>query len=225
MNSLGTLNFFHINTDGKVGIGTTFPTSKLELNGGIFINSDAAANDMFKMASISTENLPVIKAGIRNDAIGNLTIGRWKLPDEPENMGYVEDRIVLDADAVSYIINTSGLAIGKTTIISGFLFDVNGKIRANEIVVNTVGADFVFDDDYNLRSLSEVETFIKQNRHLPDIPTAKEVEENGVSLGEMQSKLLQKIEELTLYLVEQGKSIEELKEENASLKIILMKDE
>lgn len=211
MNSLGTLNFFHINTDGKVGIGTTSPTSKLELNGGIFINSDAAANDMFKMASISTENLPVIKAGIRNDAIGNLTIGRWKLPDEPENMGYVEDRIVLDADNVSYIINTSGLAIGKTTIISGYLFDVNGKIRANEIVVNTGGADFVFDDDHNLRSLSEVETFIKLNKHLPDIPTAKEVEQNGVSLGEMQTKLLQKIEELTLYMIE-------LKKENEILR-------
>ena len=222
MNSLGTLNFFHINTDGKVGIGTTSPTSKLELNGGIFINSDAAANDMFKIAAVSTENIPAIKIGIRNNTVGNLTIGRWKLPDEPESMGYVEDRIVLDADNVSYIINTPGLAIGKTTIISGFLLDVDGKIRANEIVVNTVGADFVFEDNYNLKTLNEVESFIKENKHLPDIPTAKEVEENGVSLGEMQTKLLQKIEELTLYVIEQNKSIEELKQENTNLKELLI---
>lgn len=128
--------------------------------------------------------------------------------------------VFLTANGTSYI-KSVGLAIGKINVIPGYKLDVDGKIRANEIVVNTGGADFVFENDYNLKSLDEVETFIKENKHLPDIPTAEEVEENGVSLGEMQTKLLQKIEELTLYVIEQDKSIEQLKEENDSLKKIL----
>jgi hypothetical protein len=194
--------------NGNVGIGTTSPTSKLEVNGGIFINSDVAANDMFKIAATTTENLPVIKMGVRNNLIGNMTIGLWTDPYD----GYIEDKIVLDAADASYIIN--GLAIGKTTISSGYSFDVAGKIKANEIVVVSPGADFVFEDNYNLRNLSEVETFIKQNKHLPEVPTATEVQENGVSLGEMQTKLLQKIEELTLYIIEQDKRIKELEGKN-----------
>ena len=71
-------------------------------------------------------------------------------------------------------------------------------------------ADFVFNDDYQLRPLSEVNAFIETNGHLPEIPSAAEVKENGMSLVEMQVKLLQKIEELTLYMIEQQKRIEEL---------------
>ena len=87
---------------------------------------------------------------------------------------------------------------------------VNGDVRAKSVRVETNWSDFVFDADYKLLSLSEVAKFINQNKHLPEIPSAKEVEENGVSLGEMQAKLLQKIEELTLYAIVQQKCIEEL---------------
>ncbi|MOA38224.1 hypothetical protein D3C78_1598840 [compost metagenome] len=69
----------------------------------------------------------------------------------------------------------------------------------------------MFEPDYKLRSLSEVEMFIKLNKHLPEIPSAKEVENNGIAVGEMNAKLLQKIEELTLYLIEMKKENEELK--------------
>lgn len=79
------------------------------------------------------------------------------------------------------------------------------------VVTETGWSDFVFDDDYNLPSLNEVENFINENNHLPDIPSAEDVEENGVSVGEMQAKLLQKIEELMLYVIEQQKEIEMLK--------------
>jgi hypothetical protein len=210
MNSLGTLNFMHISSDGNIGVGTTSPTTKVEVNGGVFINSETASIDLFKMATLSTENLPVIKIGVDNNKRSNLSMGYWILPSGAgENpVGYVEGSISFTAGGLSYFIG--GLSIGKTTITSGYKFDVNGKIRANEIVVNTTGADFVFEDNYNLKSLDEVESYIKENKHLPDIPTAKEVEENGVSLGEMQTKLLQKIEELTLYVIEQDKRIREL---------------
>ncbi len=102
----------------------------------------------------------------------------------------------------------SNILIGKnsqTDTGKKYKLDVEGPIRANEIVVNTTGADFVFEPTYKLRPLSELETFIRTNKHLPDIAPAKEMQENGVSAGEMQTKLLQKVEELTLYVIEQEK--------------------
>ncbi|WP_320052058.1 hypothetical protein [uncultured Acetobacteroides sp.] len=92
--------------------------------------------------------------------------------------------------------------------------DVNGTIRAKEVKVESGWADFVFKPDYQLKPLAEVEQFITANGHLPEIPTAKEVEQNGVSLGKMNAKLLQKVEELTLYIINQNKRIDSLIIEN-----------
>ncbi len=92
-------------------------------------------------------------------------------------------------------------------------FNVGGVIKTQEVVVTMDGwADFVFDQDYKLPSLQEVEAHISKNGHLPGIPTEAEVKENGISVGEMNAKLLQKIEELTLYIIEQQKEIEALKD-------------
>lgn len=97
---------------------------------------------------------------------------------------------------------------------------VNGNIRAKEIKVETANwPDYVFQDGYEAMSLPEIELFIKQNGHLPEIPSASEVEKEGISLGEMNKLLLKKIEELTLLLIEknreiahQGKEITEMKD-------------
>lgn len=95
--------------------------------------------------------------------------------------------------------------------IQGGNLAVDGVIKTKEVSVqNNVWADFVFKPDYKLSSLSEVEKHIKEKGHLKDIPSAKEVAENGTNLGEMDAKLLQKIEELTLYLIQQQKEIEKL---------------
>lgn len=90
---------------------------------------------------------------------------------------------------------------------------LNGTLAANNITYTANGqtADHVFEEDYNLRSLNEIETFIKTNKHLPDVPSAKEMEEQGVNLAEMNKLLLQKLEELTLYVIQQQKEIEQLK--------------
>lgn len=98
--------------------------------------------------------------------------------------------------------------------------NVDGSLRAKEIQVETGWADFVFDEDYCLPSLEEVERHIQLYGHLENIPTEKDIKENGVNLGEMNKKLLQKIEELTLYMIEHNKDILKLKEE-----IIMLKDE
>lgn len=91
---------------------------------------------------------------------------------------------------------------------------VNGSIRAREIRVdNGTWADFVFDKEYKLTPLLDLEKFIKSNHHLPEIPSAQEVKEQGVMLGEMNKLLLQKIEELTLHIINQQKQIDKLQQQ------------
>ncbi len=121
-----------------------------------------------------------------------------------------ETCVQFSTDGSSNFIKNGNFLIGKTSQTNtSYKLDVAGKIRADEIVVNTTGADFVFEPTYKLRSLSELETFIRTNKHLPDIAPAKEMQENGVSAGEMQTKLLQKVEELTLYVIEKDRQIAE----------------
>lgn len=96
--------------------------------------------------------------------------------------------------------------------------EVNGTIRAKEIKVETGWADFVFAPDYQLPTLGEVEAHIKEHKHLPGIPTEAEVKKDGANLGEMNVKLLQKVEELTLYMIQQNKEIDSLKKEVQQLR-------
>jgi hypothetical protein len=98
----------------------------------------------------------------------------------------------------------------------GYKLAVNGGIVCEEVKVigDVPDADYVFEDNYNLSPLSEVEIFIKENKHLPNIPSAEEFKTNGYKLGDMDEMLLRKVEELTLYIIELEKQIQELKEAN-----------
>ena len=90
---------------------------------------------------------------------------------------------------------------------------IRGKLTASEVKIKLGGwADFVFYEGYKLPTLKEVERHIKEKGHLKNIPSAKEVEKNGIFLGEMDAKLLQKIEELTLYTIEQEKKLKSQKD-------------
>jgi len=105
------------------------------------------------------------------------------------------------------IDENGNMAIG-TESAGSWKLAVNGAMRAKEVKVETGWSDFVFEEDYALPTLEEVEKHIKEKGHLKDIPSAEEVAKNGIFLGEMDSKLLQKIEELTLYIIEQNKKLE-----------------
>ena len=101
---------------------------------------------------------------------------------------------------------------------TNYSLDVNGSIRANEVVVNTTGADFVFADDYKLMDINALNQFVTTNKHLPGVAPALEMQENGVNLSELNTKLLQKVEELTLYLIQQKKELDAMKTEIELLK-------
>ena len=95
---------------------------------------------------------------------------------------------------------------------------VRGLITTEEIKVqNVTGADFVFEEQYQLPSLPEVAAHIEQHQHLPDIPSAQQMQKEGLNLGEMDIKLLQKIEELTLYLIEQNQRLQAVEQTNREL--------
>lgn len=108
--------------------------------------------------------------------------------------------------------------VGIGTTNPSHLLTVNGEIKAKKLIVSLNGwSDFVFEKGYKLMTLKEVETAINENKHLPGMPSEKEILEKGIDVGEVQAKLLQKIEELTLYLIKQDKRIEMLEKENKNL--------
>ncbi len=126
-----------------------------------------------------------------------------------------------DSTAGSYttrmMISTSG-NVGIGTSVTPYLLSVDGTIGAREVIVTQeTWADFVFKENYSLPSLDKVESFIKENKHLPDIPSEKEIKENGLSMASMMAKHMQKIEELTLYLIEHKKKNESLETYNKNL--------
>lgn len=116
---------------------------------------------------------------------------------------------------------SSDLRIATTTQATGYALSVNGKIACTEVLVQATASwpDYVFAPEYELMSLKSVEESILENNHLPGIPSAKQVEAEGIKLGDMQRMLLEKVEELTLYLIEQDKVINQLKEEVEALKV------
>lgn len=112
---------------------------------------------------------------------------------------------------------TGNVGIG-TENFGTYKLAVNGSIRSKEVVVESGWADYVFDEKYKLPLLADVEKFIKQNKHLPNIPSAKEVEEKGLHVGDVQKRMMEKIEELTLYIIKLNKKIEKLEEINKKKK-------
>ena len=164
---------------------------------------------------------------IQYRVISERGLGGWKIPltkvtARPENITVSSIHPFyydFDANQLNQFIaydKSGNVGIG-TNPNSGYILSVNGTIRAKEIKVEANWADFVFEDDYQLKDLEEVESFIEENNHLPDIPSEKDVIKNGIQLGEMNAKLLQKIEELTLYVIDLNKSVNTLKSENQRL--------
>jgi len=139
---------------------------------------------------------------------GGLTIA----PDGNIGVGTTTPLAKLDVDG-SFKAQSATL----TGALSAQSAKIAGRVCAKEVIVSLSGSpcwpDFVFDKEYKLPTLSEVEQFITENKHLPDVPSAAEVEANGVNIGEMNAVLIRKVEELTLYIIEQEKLMKKLEKQ------------
>ncbi len=198
---------------GNVGIGTTSPLAKLQINSGD--NTDAAI-----LATTTAGTKLMVKSLTENVSDGASFKLFHRFWSDDRN-GYISFHRGGDTYGGFLEFGSNGLErmridgsgdvqIGTTNTTGNLT--VNGIINAKEVTVkDPVWADFVFDKDYKLRDLKEVDQYIQENGHLPDIPSSAEVKENGVNLVEVQAKLLQKVEEMTLYILKQQKEIEELK--------------
>ncbi|OIN55447.1 hypothetical protein BLX24_30600 [Arsenicibacter rosenii] len=120
--------------------------------------------------------------------------------------------------------NEGGVVIGNdiTKLSGNYNLYVSKGILTEKVKVavknSSEWSDYVFASDYKLRSLSEVERFVKTNKHLPGVPSAEEVVKEGVDMAKMDAKLLEKVEELTLYVIQQQKQIQQLQLENKRIK-------
>ncbi len=182
---------FYICGNGNIGIGSIVPKRKLDV-------FHMVHNEL--QIRCSTQDNRFWELG--RNALG----GHFQIMDETSTIQFHIDRL------------GGNIGIG-TTETGTHKLAVEGTIGAREIKVEAdTWSDFVFNDNYKLKALEEVESFIEENNHLPDVPSEKEVLENGIALGEMNAKLLQKIEELTLYMIEMNKEVKALKNENEILK-------
>jgi hypothetical protein len=207
-----------INNNGNIGIGNTNPTEKLVVDGsGIFSGNIVVYANGSRPISF-THHGGIISQGDNGGwafgyhAKGSAGTDRGGFGFYGSGNGldyyYVGDSYA-NPTITTYPDNGN---VGIGTRFPSEKLAVNGNIRAKKIIVSQIGwPDYVFDSSYSLRPLSEVERFISKYKHLPDMPSVKEVEEKGISVGDNQAILLKKIEELTLYIIQQGKEIELLK--------------
>ena len=199
-----------ITNKGKIGVGTIEPLGKMEVKGEMYSTSYIAYDEV---NNASTQIWP---SGIHlySDAPSYINVGR-----QTGSFGVKID------NNVKFLISSEGNVGIGTTDSKGYKLAVAGAkgIIAEEVTVKlqTNWPDYVFENDYNLPSLKEVEAYIKENGHLANIPSAKEVEEKGVKLGDVNAKLLQKIEELTLYTIQQEKQLEQQSKEIKELKSLV----
>lgn len=196
---------------GNVGIGTATPTTLLNVNGGaIRLNNPG----LYPYGINIDVNFP--GGWAREFSISHSGTGKlfgWGVQGNGSSLvyAYIGGNTTADAaNTAPWIAFKPDGNIGIGTTTPGtYKLAVEGTIGARKVkVTQTAWADFVFKPDYELRSLKQVENYIKENGHLPEIPSAKDVETEGLDVGEMNKKLLQKVEELTLYIIQLKKDSE-----------------
>ncbi|MUV04908.1 hypothetical protein GN157_14425 [Flavobacterium rakeshii] len=219
-------------TTGNIGIGTTTPVAPLEVKKimNLKVESKTLATfsaDMNSVSSTISNRLSIIQA----KSSVNFTSKIQSFYDSnaqgfitfPSNSSTASIAFGHDSSTFMRITPSGLVSIGSVSSTpAGYKLFVEDGILTEKVKVAVSGtanwADYVFADNYNLMPLTEVEAFTKENKHLPNVPSAEEMVTEGLDVAQMDAKLLEKIEELTLYLIEQNKQIEELKTEIKELK-------
>lgn len=191
---------FTIDASGNAGIGTTAPSAKLHVAGNAKING---ANTLEFGADLTKE----VNAG--KIGYGAFTAGGLDIVGAGTTIATRKIKFWNEGGAEF----TGNVMVGTSTAATGYRLSVGGKIMCEElkVLLRASWPDYVFSNDYKLMNLTELDTYIKTNNHLPGIKPAAEMEKEGLELGEMQRLMMQKIEELTLYVIELKKENEELK--------------
>lgn len=176
---------------GNLGIGIDNPSADLDVSG------------KTKTDYLQISNNGGVDKILRSDASGNAS---WVEMNSLEG--------AWQSDGAGNVYRQDGLVSIGTTPVEGYALAVNGSINAKLIkVTGTVPeSDYVFEEDYSLMALNELETYVKTNKHLPEVMSAEEFAKDGYSLGEMDDILLRKVEELTLYVIDQDKAINKQQE-------------
>lgn len=214
---------FTIQSDGNIGMSTTAPSNRLQI--GEFNNTQN-----LKICLPGVYNFEQIKLGQYGNGAGSLEIinhanvyesyGVRLYANTDSGINGLQIQTALPSNSAQSLNYLTRLAIdvngniGIGTITPDTKLAVNGTIHTKEVKVDLLAPmvpDYVFAKDYKLKTLQEVENYIKEYNHLPEIPSAAEFEKNGLMLAEMNMSLLQKIEELTLYLIETKKENEAMK--------------
>ncbi|MBG6133548.1 hypothetical protein IWQ47_004960 [Aquimarina sp. EL_43] len=182
-------------TNGNVGVGTLTPSNRQGWDRVL----DVSGSRHSKILSTTTDSKHRVGMYSHKSWYGG---GGFVGTESNHNL-----HLITNYASKMTILTNGNVGIGTQNPDSKLT--VKGNIHSREIKVTATagGADFVFANEYQLPSLAEVEAFVKKNKHLPEIASAKEMEKNGIHLAEMNIKLLQKIEELTLYVIEQNKRI------------------
>lgn len=232
--SPGTMGLYSNNLErlkialnGNVGIGNGTPTEKLEVSGSIkqsAVTSSILKTDANGKIIAATGGTDYVTAG--SNTVG--TIAKFTAAGTVANSALTEAAITngtgikLDSKSAGYLAVGDFGAGTPMSIPSGYRLVVQDGIITEKVKVAvrnlTDWADYVFEPTYSLMPLNDVEKFVKENKHLPNVPSADEMVEKGVEVGQTSKMFMEKIEELTLYMIELKKEIEALKAENTRLK-------
>lgn len=197
-----------------IGIGTSSPAYKLHINGTVGVT---AGKKIILSAGIDEFSWIAYDDGNVCGFSGATVLGAFN-----GNFVFVDGEDCGDVFSITGgIANANKMRIGGSNLTMGsHLLAVNGSAIFTKAFVKLYAnwPDYVFEKNYRLLPLRELDLFIKENKHLPNVPTATEVEKDGIDLGANQTVLLKKVEELTLYIIEQDKKIEMLEKQNEQLK-------
>ncbi|WP_196893326.1 hypothetical protein [Aureivirga marina] len=248
MSSYYGLSFFTENKlrlkvlqNGNVGIGTSNPKSKLSIvKGNLGTYTDGLQNSLLYLNNGSEEDGSIVIKS--HNGAKDRVIGAMKFQSSPDYGNYSQASIKAisgiygQANTLAFFtaknnIDKNGeeamriegkiVKIGnKKTTSTNYRLSVEGTIISKEVIVDIDEfPDYVFEKNYDLPTLMEVKKYIKQNGHLRNIPSAKEVKLNGVKIAELNKALVEKVEELTLYTIQQEEKISEQKELNKQLQL------
>lgn len=202
----GTNRLTVLSTNGYLGIGTQTPEQMMHVEGGNIVVNNGTTPAIFTGSG----------SGELNHYLQITNSSTTKTPSGLKAGGLlVSDDFAYSSPSKNDLVVKGHVGIGTplSSNLKGYALAVNGKIAARDLLVETTSGtwpDYVFSSQYHLPSLYEVEKYVKENKHLEDVPSAQQIEEKH-SVGEMDAILLKKVEELTLYIIEQQKQIDALK--------------